>query len=105
MLSSLKENGRPDMARGIEEIQNIESVKDELVTDKARHISLANQYSTGNSFNELPLTQVANVSHLPIQHTGPGILTIIAICALAGIFFSVLYIIALETYAHTGIRK
>ncbi len=99
MLSSLKENGRADMGRGIEEIQNVESVKDELVTDKARHISLANQYATGNSFNELPLAQVVNISRLPIRPDGLGIISLIVICAVAGVFFSVLYILSVQVIA------
>lgn len=94
MLSSFKDNGKPDFARGIEEIQNVESVKDQLVSDKARNISLADQYATGMGESELPFTYVVNISRLPLKPKGLGIVVILAICTFAGAFFSALYILS-----------
>ncbi len=105
MLSSFKENGREDYGRGIEEIQNLESVKDEIVTDKARHITLANQYATGNSFNEMPLTDIVNVSRLPLKPKGLGIVGVIAICIFSGVFFSILYILSMDFYRSIGSNR
>ncbi len=41
-----KGNGA-NYARGLEEIQNVEAVKDKLVTDRAKYVSLANEFKTG----------------------------------------------------------
>ena len=98
MLSSLKDNGRPGYAWAIEEIQNIESVKDQLVSDKARQITLANQYSTGTGLDDLPLTHIVSTSKLPLRHIGLGLFTILAVCTFAGFFFSVLYVLAISFY-------
>lgn len=98
MLSSLKNSGKPGFARGVEQIQNIESVKDELVSDRARNITLANQYTTGTKMNELPLTKIVKLSPLPIKASGPGLKMVLLICALSGFFFSTLYVLAVAFY-------
>ncbi|WP_165836325.1 Wzz/FepE/Etk N-terminal domain-containing protein [Taibaiella soli] len=98
MLSSLKTNGKPGFARGVEQIQNIESVKDELVSDRAHNITLANQYTTGTKMNELPLTKIVSITPLPIKATGPGLKLTIVVCALGGLFFSILYALVIAFY-------
>lgn len=98
MLSSLKNSGKPGFAKGMELIQNIESVKDELVSDRARNITLANQYTTGTQMNELPLTKIVKTTPLPIKASGPGLKQVLLICALAGLFFSTLYVLTVAFY-------
>jgi LPS O-antigen subunit length determinant protein (WzzB/FepE family) len=104
MLSAFKDNGKPDYAQGIEEIQNVESVKDELVADRAKHITLANQYTTGTSLTDMPFTYVVNRSRLPIKPKGMNLATILIACAFAGLFFSALYILALNFYKSISSR-
>ena len=66
MLSEMKENGHAGYARGIEQVQNIESIKDELVSDRAKHISLANQYATGTEIDEMQLTHIIEKAIPPL---------------------------------------
>jgi len=104
MLSAFKDNGKPDYALGIEEIQNVESVKDELVADRAKHITLANQYTTGTSLTDMPFTYVVNRSRLPLKPKGMSLATILLACAFAGLFFSALYVLALKFYKSISSR-
>jgi uncharacterized protein involved in exopolysaccharide biosynthesis len=93
MLSSLKDNGNKDFARGVEVIQNIESVKDEVVSSRARNITLVNQYTTGTSMNELPLTNILKHALPPVKATGIGMVLVLVGSFLAGLFFGSLYIL------------
>lgn len=74
--------------RAIEELQNVESVKDQLVTDRAKYISLLGEVTTGTKAGEMPLLQVMSNAYPPDSPAGLGaVLTIIA-CAFIGFFFS-----------------
>jgi len=105
MLSSFKDNGKPDYARGIEEVQNVEAIKDELVADKAKHTTLANQYSTGIGPGELPFTYITNMSRPPLKRAGTDFFTIFFTCLFAGTFFSALYVLAVDFYQRIGQKK
>lgn len=98
LTSGIKPDGRQDFARGIEVIQNYESVKDQLVADRSRHISLVNQYTTGTRLNELPLTKVIIKAKLPLKKSGTGMLMIVVASGFAGAFFSVLYVLLIGFY-------
>ncbi|MBS1585596.1 MAG: hypothetical protein JSS82_08600 [Bacteroidetes bacterium] len=104
MLSAFKDNGKPDYALGLEEIQNVESVKDELVADRAKHITLANQYTTGTSLTDMPFTYVVNRSRLPLKPKEMNLAIILLACAFAGLFFSALYVLALNFYKSISSR-
>jgi uncharacterized protein involved in exopolysaccharide biosynthesis len=98
MLSSIKTNGKSNFGGAVENIQNIESIKDELVMDRARHVTLLNQFSTGTKINDLPLIQVITTATPPINAKGlTSYLTIIA-CALLGFFFSSLLVLIITYY-------
>jgi uncharacterized protein involved in exopolysaccharide biosynthesis len=92
MLSAVHDNGAPGFAHGVELIQNIESIKDQLVSDRSRHISLASQYDTRT--NELPITQILKREQPPFKREGPPLPIIVVGCGLAGAFFGVLYVLA-----------
>jgi uncharacterized protein involved in exopolysaccharide biosynthesis len=94
MLSAMKDNGRPGFARGIELVQNVESLKDQLVSDRAKHLTLAGQYATGTRMNELPITRILRVERPPFKKEGPGLATTLAGCGIAGFFFGLLYVLA-----------
>jgi hypothetical protein len=93
MLSSLKDNGYPDFATGVELIQNIESVKDEMVSSRALNITLVSQYTTGTKLNEIPLTTILKAAIPPVKPEGLGLLGTIVVCCIAGFFFSIIYIL------------
>lgn len=93
LTAGMKPNGREGFAKGLETIQNYESVKDQLVADRSRHISLVNQYTTGTGMNELPLTKVIKKAKLPLKKAGMGFFTTIVAAGFAGAFFSMVYVL------------
>jgi hypothetical protein len=94
MLSAMKDNGKPGFARGIELVQNVESLKDQIVSDRAKHVTLAGQYATGTKMNELPITRILKAEKPPFKKDGPGLFTTLAGCGIAGFFFGLLYVLA-----------
>jgi uncharacterized protein involved in exopolysaccharide biosynthesis len=96
VTSTVKGNGK-DLGRYIELIQNYESIKDMLVTDRAKYISLLNQYSTGVGPNEVNLLHSITIAKPPVDPAGPGLGIILAACFFLGLFFSILYVL-LTTY-------
>ena len=94
MLGSMKYNGKAGYAQGIEVIQNIESVKDELVKDKTGNISLVNQYNTGKQVQDLSLVNITKAAQIPVKREGPGLAGILLIGTFCGFFFGSLYLVA-----------
>ncbi|WP_276133454.1 hypothetical protein [Polluticoccus soli] len=91
IVSNVKYTGKPGFAEGLEEIQNLESIKDQTVSNRAWHIALASQYTTGTKMNELPLTKIIRTAAAPLKANGPGRITSAIICAITGFGFSVLF--------------
>lgn len=77
--------------RAIEEIQNVESLKDQLVTDRARYVSIIGEVSTGTKAGEMPLLQVMSSAYPPETPAGLGAVLTIVACALIGFFFSAVW--------------
>jgi len=98
MLSAVKGNGHSGFANGIEQVQNVESLKDELVGDRAKHVSLANQYSTGTEINEMPLTQIIQVAKPPFRHIALDMAITGGGSAILGFLFAVVYILMNEYF-------
>ncbi len=96
VTSSIKGNSK-DHGRYIEVIQNFEATKDLLVTDRAKYISLLNQYSTGVQPDEIMLLHSITTAKPPVDPAGPGLPIILAACFFVGLFFSVIYVL-LTTY-------
>jgi uncharacterized protein involved in exopolysaccharide biosynthesis len=96
IMGSMKDNGNPDFARGVELIQNIESVKDELVSDRTRHLTLANQYSTNTKINEMPLIHIVKRAQPPLRPKDVYILQTIVLCTLLGFLFSIVYVLRIK---------
>lgn len=83
---------------GVEQIQNISSIKDQLVIDRAKYISLLNEFSTGTKDGELKFIQVTNVATPPNDPEGLGLILTVIACALLGFFFSALYVLLMTYY-------
>ncbi|RYD57638.1 MAG: hypothetical protein EOP56_07625 [Sphingobacteriales bacterium] len=98
MLGSIKSSGAADFGRGVEEIQTVEAVKDQLVTDRAKYFSLLNEFSTGNSASDLRLIQVITAARPPVDPKGPGVLITVLACMMLGFFFSALYVLIVTYY-------
>ncbi len=93
ILSTVKTTGHPNFASGVERLQNIESLKDELVASRAKQSTLANQYETGNAKDQLPMLKVVTEAKNPVRAKGPGGILTVIICGFLGMFFSIVYIL------------
>ena len=89
--------GGAGYGKAIEEIQNVESIKDQYVSDRARYISELNEFaaSTNSSMRFLKLTTRAEA---PTSPSGPGLVLTVIVAALLGLFFSVIYIVLMAYY-------
>ena len=83
--------------KGMEEIQNIESIKDQLVTDRSHYISLLNEYSaaSGSSMEYLKLITRALP---PTSPTGPSMRMVLIVSGMLGLFFSMIYVLMIEYF-------
>lgn len=98
IISGTMRSGGQGFGRGIEEIQNIESVKDQLVTDRAEYITIINEYTTGTKAGDLPLVQTLTNASAPYKAMGFGLLATIAISAIVGLFFCALLVLLLTYF-------
>lgn len=94
--SAIKGNSK-DHGRYIEVIQNFEATKDLLVTDRAKYVSLLNQYSTGVKPDEISLLHSITTARPPVDPAGPNLYIILAASFFVGLFFSIIYAL-LTTY-------
>jgi capsular polysaccharide biosynthesis protein len=98
MLGSMKDNGHKNYGKAVELIQNYESLKDELVSDRAKQATLVNQFTTGNKMEELPMIKVVTPAKIPISAKGIGGLYTMLACALLGFFFSAMVMSFADSY-------
>jgi hypothetical protein len=90
MISSDVKGGGKGYGKAIEEIQNVESIKDQLVTDRAHYISVLNEFEATES-SAMDFLKVMTRATPPTGPTGPGASTILIAAALLAMFFSILY--------------
>ncbi len=80
-------------ARAIEEIQNLEAIKDQNVIDRSRYLATAAESNTGIDDKELPFIQVITPAAVPGKRDGLGLVATLVGYTLAGLFFSVLWVV------------
>ena len=83
-------------ARGLEEVQNVESIKDEMVTDRAACVTLVNQYASGQKKQQLPMIKVITPASAPISRKGVHISLLLLSSAFAGSLFCLILILLAE---------
>lgn len=89
LVNTFSAAGKNNPAEGIELIQNVESIKDQLVMSRAELTATANELQTNND-DEVAVLHYVSTPSTPNKPTGLGfVLTTIA-CALVAFFFSVL---------------
>jgi len=88
IIGSVKNTSTAGFGKGMEQIQNIEALKDQFVTDRAKHTSYLTEFATGRKSEQLQLTQVISTAKPPIDPSGPGFLLTLLACTLMGFFFS-----------------
>ncbi len=95
--SEVRPNGKPGFGRALEEIQNIESIKDQLVADRAHYVSLLNEFkaTTNSSMDFLKVTTRALP---PVNAAGMGAMLTVVAAALLSFFFSTLYVLMMAYF-------
>lgn len=96
--ANVSHSGGAGYGRAIEEIQNIEATKDQLVADRARIISVINEFSAGTSVGDQPQIQVISPANIPDKPTGLGIVLTILVCFVVGLFFATLWTLLTAYY-------
>lgn len=76
--------------KGIEEIQNIESIKDQLVIDRAKYISLINEFSAATD-KSMTFLKTTSRAIPPTSPSGPSLLIVLVAAGALGMFFSLMY--------------
>ncbi len=98
--------GGAGYGRAIEEIQNIEATKDQLVTDRARIVSLINEFSAGTATGDQPQIQVISPANIPDKPTGLNLVLTIVVCLAAGLLFATLWVLVTAYYrALTTVKR
>lgn len=97
-VGGMRSNGKPSFGRGVEEVQNIEAIKDQYVRDRAAYVSLMNEFSTGTRENELPLIHVITAASRPIEFKGLGLVLTIIAGMLIGLFFTAVSVLISAYY-------
>lgn len=87
---SYKHNGVPGFAKGLEEIQHIEAIKDQMVKDRATYTSLLNEHTTGREISKLPLLHVISSAEDNTEKDGLNLsMTILSALFASGFFTSI----------------
>ncbi|PZF73882.1 Wzz/FepE/Etk N-terminal domain-containing protein [Taibaiella soli] len=82
-----------DFGRGIEQIQNVEAMKDQFVMDRAKYASLLNEFETGTRADELSYVKVVSSATPPVKPTGLGFILSVIACTFVGFFVAVLAVL------------
>jgi len=88
---SMKSGGGPGYGHAMEEIQNIEATKDQMVSDRARYVSLISEFSAGQDPSETAQIQVISPASIPDKPTGLSLPLTLLVFLLAGGFFACLW--------------
>lgn len=92
--SSIRKTGSGDFGRAIELIQNIEANKDQLVKDRAKNISLKNEFTTGIKIGKMGLLQVVSpATEEDAKKAGLGFVLTVLAFMLTAFFFGVLWVL------------
>ena len=95
LISSQPKGSGLQYAKGLEIVQNVEEVKDRLTMDKAKYMSLSNEFKTA-SFDGFPMIHVTQWSTPGGPKAGP-MRTLGVLAAFVGAFiFSLLLSIVVE---------
>jgi uncharacterized protein involved in exopolysaccharide biosynthesis len=92
MNGSMRESSKKNYGLGIELVQNIESLKDEMVADRAVKTTLANQYTTSYTKIKMPIIKVITEATPPVTPKGLGGLVTMIACGFLGFVCCTLFV-------------
>jgi LPS O-antigen subunit length determinant protein (WzzB/FepE family) len=84
--------------RAMEEIQNMEATKDQLVMDRMRYQSLISEYSTAVNTGDQPQIQIFSPASVPTDPKGLNLPLTIIVGAVLGAFFAILWVLFTTYY-------
>lgn len=101
IISGDLKGGGKGFGRAVEELQNVESIKDQLVTDRAKYISALNEFEAAAN-KEMTYLKVITRALPPTGPTGPGVGIVLGVAACLGAFFSLLYVLLMAYMRKLG---
>ena len=97
VISGDMKGGGKGYGMAVEEIQNIESVKDQLVSDRAHYISVINEFSAAAN-SSMTYLKVISRATPPTSPTGASLKMIVLVAGCLGLFFSIMYVLMIAYY-------
>jgi len=97
IISPDVKNSGKGTGRAIEELQNIESIKDQLVTDRAKYISIKNEFEVSASA-KMKYIKLITRAVAPSNPSGLSLTVTIMICASLGFLFSACWVLIKDYY-------
>jgi len=97
VITGDSKGGGKGYGKALEEIQNIESIKDQMVTDRAHYISLLNEFSTSES-DKIDYLKMITRALPPTSPTGPSLKMVLLVAIFGGLFFSITYVLMIEYF-------
>lgn len=97
LMVSSTHGGGAGYGWAMEQVQNISSLKDQMVADRARYTSRLNEYRTTSKTDDIPLLHITTSARPPVKPKPPGLALTILSCGLIGLFFSSIYVL-IRTY-------
>lgn len=89
--------GGKGYGRAMEEIQNIESIKDQLVADRAHYISMLNEFDATTN-GAMDYLKVITRALPPTSPAGLGIMLTVIAAGMLSFFFVVLYVLMMAYF-------
>lgn len=94
ITTPIRKSGVANYGRGIEEVQNVEAIKDQLVKDRASYTSIMNEFSVGTHAQRMNLIQIISPATPPVEPAGLGLaLTLVVGLVVALVFVSILLVL------------
>ncbi|MBL7683644.1 MAG: hypothetical protein JNK00_09820 [Flavipsychrobacter sp.] len=97
LMVSSTHGGGAGYGWAMEQVQNISSLKDQMVADRARYTSRLNEYRTTSKTDDIPLLHITTSARPPVKPKPPGLALTILSCGFIGLFFSSIYVL-IRTY-------
>jgi LPS O-antigen subunit length determinant protein (WzzB/FepE family) len=96
IYSDVKGSGK-GFGKAIEQVQNIEAVKDQLVTDRAHYISNLNEFSASEN-DAIGMLKLITRALPPQSPSGAGVQMVLLASACLGLFFSTMYVLMMAYF-------
>lgn len=92
--------GNEDKAKGMEILEAVAATKDQLVKDRGEYVSLINEYNLKTPGGGLDMVYTVQQGWPSDGASFPNVLLIIAVCFVAGLFFSVILTLLQASVKH-----